>query len=207
MHGVNFIPAQIIKAQVQRTHLRGWITAIIVVAIALMIPLLMDATAKARAENLSEEHGQLVVALKQTQTRAVEIANETIRIKGQIERARALRSKRNWSSLIILIGSCLPPETWLATLRTDPDTPTGTGEFGPGRAFGKKGEKKATKTVTIEAPRKLLIVGYAVDNDSPYEFIKKLKETKVFSKITLLHSRRDPGKQQSNVGFEVMCEW
>ena len=61
--------------------------------------------------------------------------------------------------------------------------------------------------VTIEAPRKLRIAGYAPVAAHPYDIVSSLKETDVFASVALERSEREPVLDGSYFRFELVCEW
>ncbi len=208
MSGLNLIPAGVLAARARRRHLQAWSTAIGTALCALALPLIMDWTNRARAGEMETVSENLISELQQLRTQHREATTQATLLQGQIERAKALRSKRAWSAMLGLVGSCLPDSAWLTLIATDPPTPAAGGL--PGRTLGRgkaESESADKQTVTIDAPRRLKVRGYTENHEEIYEFMRLLKGAGVFSEVTLIRSGIEhPGKQPA-VGFEVICEW
>jgi len=208
MSRFNFIPSSVLAARAKRRHLQTWSTAIGGAICALMLPLILDWTNRARAAEMEAVSENLASELRQRHTEHREATSQAALLQGQIERAKALRSKRAWSAMLGLVGSCLPDSAWLTLIATDPPTPVGGGPSGRTLGRGKAGGESTNKqTVTIDAPRRLRIRGYAENHEEIYEFMRFLKDADAFNDVTLIRSGIEhPGKQPA-VGFEVICEW
>ena len=122
----------------------------------------------------------------------------------QIERAKALKSKRAWSGMLAMVSQCMAPGSWLTSIATDPPKPPG----GKARSRGTDGKKEeggqTQRLVTIEAPRKLRIAGYAPAAAHPYDIVTSLKATDAFASVALERSVREPVLDGSYFRFELV---
>jgi hypothetical protein len=68
-------------------------------------------------------------------------------------------------------------------------------------------EQGDAEAVTIDAPRKMRLAGYATDAAEPHRFVANLKDTAIFSHIALERSQREPKLDGYYFFFELVCEW
>lgn len=215
MLSMNLIPQTLQRARARRRRFKRWALSIVTAAAVLTVPLVVDRFRAAEAARLRAQNVQLQtqVATSQAQLRTLTAqANQTL---VQLQRAEALRSKRAWSALLGLVARRIPPGCWLTSIATDPAVP---GE-GPGfrsvrRAAGKslrhanrKGDEEPDSPVTIDAPRKIRMTGYAADAAEPHQFVTNLKKAAVFAEVTLETASREPMLDGSYYRFELVCEW
>jgi len=222
MVAVNLIPDSVQAAQVRRRHFKRWAACLIVTTGVAVVPVGAHWVQHLRMDELHAQSDKLqtdlAVARAELKT-ATAAANDSFL---RIERAKALRSKRAWSNMLALIGSCLPKDCWLTSIATDPEVPsaaplarqsTPPPSATPGTDLtassllkgGKGGSEPAV--VTIDAPRKLRMTGAATDATQPLDFVTKLKESQVFRAVTLERSLRENSGEESNFRFELICEW
>ena len=95
---------------------------------------------------------------------------------------------------------------WLTSIATDPGAPTGAASKSRPSSDGDE-EQDGSITVTIDAPRKMRLAGYATDAAEPYRFVANLKDTEVFSWIALERSQREAKLNGYYFLFELVCEW
>lgn len=206
MVSVNLIPATVQATRARQRHLKLWGVMVMASAALLSVPLGMDWYQSARAVELRRMDESLQDRLVNTRAdlrTQTATANELLL---QLNRAKALRSKRAWSGLIGLVGRCMPRGCWLTSIATDPGAPVG----GPHRRQASTSEglgQDGEATVTIEAPRKIRLAGYASDAAEPHIFVASLKATEVFSQVTLERSQREPVLDGYYFLFELVCEW
>ena len=74
-------------------------------------------------------------------------------------------------------------------------------------AVKSKAEQDSKRAITIDAPRRLKIAGYAPDSARPYLFVENLKRTDAFEAVRLDSSQREPVLDGSYYHFELVCEW
>jgi len=215
MTSVNLIPEAVLVAQVRRRHAKGWSLLVLAAGGLSAIPTLLDWSRQAHAAELRGESARLQRELESTRTQLRTTSEEATRVFLEVERANALRSKRAWSAMFALIVSCLPSDCWLASIATDPESPPGGAQ--PPRPAGVKPKSGAgeRETVTIEAPRKLRMIGYAENDRQSLAFVSNLKESRVFQNVLLERTIRAPDVASGQAGaqggviyqFEVVCEW
>ena len=207
MIGVNLIPAPILATRAAKRHLKGWCLVVVVALAANAVPLVADVLSTARAAELRHERDGLSQEVAQARQEADATTAEAAESLARLERAKALRSKRAWSAMFALIGGCLPDEAWLTSIATDPPAPTEATRTR--RSLGKRpqDEGKAPDTITIDAPRKLEILGYVRDHALLYTFMSSLKSTGIFTAVELIRSGEQRVGEDTAVGFELTCEW
>lgn len=205
----NLMPPDLLREQAMRKHRNAWLVAISCSAILVSIPLVIEWSDAAKLKELGLERTEMrrEQALVRAQLEAA--TAEANQLFAELERAKALRSKRAWSALVALIGTSLPEGAWLQSIATDPAAPAG----GSARRVSvatksvKAGPLGEKNTVAIDAPRRIRIKGYSLDHDRIYEFMSRMTNTAVFSKVELVSSGVEPAGGERAVGYELLCEW
>jgi len=207
---LNLLPESVQAAQAQRRHVKRWALILAAAAVAGTIPAGAHWMQHVQIEELGAQseklQSDLAAARVELRTATAEANDAFLRL----ERAKALRSKRAWSGMLALIGSCLPKQCWLTSIATDPEVPPAgpvvRSPLPPAATPGAAAPEKPA-VVTIEAPRKLRITGEALDSADPLSFVAKLKESQVFRDVILERSLRERPEQESQFRFELICEW
>ena len=210
MVAVNLIPENVQASQVRRRHFKWWAACLIVTTGVAAIPVGAHWLQHHRMDELRAQSDKLqtdLAAARAELKTATAAANDSFL---RIERAKALRTKRAWSDMLALVGSCLPKDCWLTSIATDPNVPpaapparkTPPPSVIPGTPTPEKPE-----VVIIDAPRKLRMTGEATDATQPLSFVTSLKESQVFKEVTLERSLRENTEDDSNFRFELICEW
>lgn len=209
MSRVNFIPSSMLGARRRRDHLRRWAAAAIAAACTTIVPLVLNEIGRAQAGELRDKQVETASALSKARKEVEADKLENTKLQGRIDRARALRTKRAWSAMFVMIGNCLPRGAWLSSIATDPAAPSsgGSAALRPARGKGKQPEKPAAETVRIEAPQQLVLNGFAAEHAHLYAFISNLKGTDVFSDVKLLRSGAEESADREVVGFTLTCAW
>ncbi len=208
---LNLLPEGVQAAQARRRHVKRWALILAVTAVAGTVPAGAHWMRHVQIEELGAQseklQSDLTAARVELRTATAEANDAFLRL----ERAKALRSKRAWSGMLALIGSCLPKQCRLTSLATDPEVPPAAAPVArspvpPAATPGAAAPEKPA-VVTIEAPRKLRITGEALDSADPLSFVAKLKESQVFRDVILERSLRERPEQESQFRFELICEW
>ena len=173
----------------------------------LALPVGLDAINRVRARELRGKEQSVLAELQTTRAEVRTVAAEATRLRGQVDRATALRAKRAWSNMFLMLGTCMSDHVWLTYVGTDPVTPTGEQSAMPDRSAAAPTGEKDAPVVMIEAPRKLVLRGYAADHPELYAFMTQLKRTDVFTKVMLMRSAAEPVLDGQAVAFELVCEW
>lgn len=208
MIGVNLIPEQQRYARVRRRHLTRWIVVAAVLAGCGAVPLTMGLADAAAAVSLRSETKANQSRLEAARKHLVEVTARMTEVRAQIERAAALRGKRPWSALIAMIGRVMPADVWLTGWQTDPAQPGA----GTGFALGQRPGETAATRIVIDAPRTLIMTGYAGSQDSLYQLMSGLKATGVLTRVTLRSTVRCEMFQGRPIDFdlfrfELECGW
>ncbi len=212
MIGVDLIPSQHRLARQRRRHLARWGVAIGAVAACGAIPITLGLSKHARAMELGVEEKSNQAQLASARKELALLTRQSNEIRRQIERASALRGKRSWSALIAMIGRVAPQEVWLTAFATDPVQPGGNSRRGRVLGGGAKENAAAADHVTIDAPRRLILQGYAANHAALYQLMGGLKNTGVFSSVTLRDAARENVWRGVQLTFELFrfeltCEW
>jgi len=207
---LNLLPESVQAAQARRRHVKRWALILAAATVAGTVPAGAHWMQHLQIEELGAQseklQSDLAAARVELRTATAEANDAFLRL----ERAKALRSKRAWSGMLALIGSCLPKQCWLTSIATDPEVPPAgpvvRSPLPPAATPGAAAPEKPA-VVTIEAPRKLRISGEALDSADPLSFVAKLKESQVFRDVILERSLREGPEQESQFRFELICEW
>jgi Tfp pilus assembly protein PilN len=207
MIGVNLIPVTMQLRQTLRQRLWGWALCNAAVGVAVVLPSALEWFNRAQADELRSRSLEVQEALSTAQAELRAVRDEADGLHLQLQRADALRSKRAWSGLLGLIAKNLPEGSWLTRLATDPASPHGASRGRPARAGPSGPQPDRPEVVTIEAPRKLRLVGFASTAGEPLTLVTNLKQTEVFSRVALEQSQLDRAHERAVFRFEVVCEW
>jgi Tfp pilus assembly protein PilN len=210
----NLIPPATRLARRRRDHARRWIAAIVAAILLDCIPVASHWWSQREAEGLNGQLTNLVSEISTLRNDTKRLNSTAAELHAQIERAKALRSKRAWSRMLSLVANALPKPCWLITFATEPESPEGAApqrkEPTPNPASsgegGKSGEPVAP-IVVIEAPRRLKLSGMAREATQPLVFVSALRETGVFKSVALERSLRGNGSDSEVFQFELVCEW
>jgi len=210
----NLIPPATRHARRRRHHVLRWMAAIVAAALLDCIPLASQWWSRREAERLGGQLTSLMSEIRTLRDDTKRLNSAAAELHAQIERAKALRSKRAWSGMLSLVANALPRPCWLTTFATEPEAPEGAApqrkEPPPNPAStgegGKSGEPVA-QIVVIEAPRRLKLSGMAREATQPLVFVSALRETGVFKSVALERSLRGSGSDSEVFQFELVCEW
>ncbi len=207
MTTVNFIPLARRIARTRRRHMKAWAVAATVAAAILAVPTVRQGMQRAEAAHLRTHYDQELAQLQALKIEVRAASDQATNARIRLERAANLRAKRNWSGMVALIAKCLPEGCWLTSLRTDPAAPGAAAASRRRTPLGNDKESDASKTVTIDAPRKLRIAGYAAAAAEPHAFVAELKNAGVFARVELEHVMREAVLDGSYFRFQLVCEW
>lgn len=206
MVGIDLIPQSARFARARRRHVKAWASALGAAAALLAVPLVIAWSQHADIVRLRRRADELQSGLAVARGKLRTLTATAKATLTRLDRAKALRSKRAWSSILAVIDERMTPGSWLTSIATDPKSPSARG--GSSRKRRTRGKEQESKTsVTIEAPRKLRIAGYATAAGEPHQLVRNLKSSGIFTAVTLEDSRREPALDASYYRFEVVCEW
>ncbi len=203
---INLIPAHILARQLRRHHLRRWLAPLATASIGVAVMLWMTLSQQAEASELEAQTQQLVSQVALSQQQLNQARTKSLQLQEQKRRADALRRKRAWSRVLALIGQSLPKSAWLTSVSTDPTTPSIVRRTQSARIQADQNQK-LIEVVTIDAARKLRILGYTAQPGEPHELVGRLKTSGIFESVSLIHSRRQDVFDGSYFQFEVLCAW
>ena len=209
MVSINLIPEAVQRTQKWHRHLAIWTVMVLGALVMLTLPLAMGWIRQSEENRLSRQNDLMQSGLfaERTRLRSLEFSAKDALLC--LERAKALRSKRAWSSVVSAIAEELPAGCWLTSIASDPSVPPPASKRADTAPVKKASTKKATtpSAVTIDAPRKILLTGYATEPSEPYQFVINLKETGLFLDVAMVTSRREPVLDSSYFRFELTCDW
>jgi hypothetical protein len=207
---INLIPAEVHRAAVRRSRLLCWAAIVALSGVLAAIPYSLSIVRENRFSKLREEVDSIDVQATNARNQLRLATGLAQQLYTDLERSRALRSKRAWSGMFALIASCLPPDCWLHSVATDPESP-GASAGRPTVVLASSGPRAAAEPVIIEAPRKLLLVGYSTSDSQPLVFVSNLRESNVFTQVALQKAMRAPFEKDASEAilhqFEIVCEW
>lgn len=190
--------------------MRRWAVAIAIALCPLALTMTMDWLQRADLRARLDEKTRAELQLVTVRERFKFATAEAEQLLAQIQRADALRSKRAWTDLLLLIGNAVPPNGWLTTISTEPAAPSGvtTNIIAPPPPTTTASAANVPRPpVTIESPRELRISGYTVAAAEPSEFVTGLRGSNVFDKVELTQVRQEPVHDGSYYRFDVVCKW
>ncbi len=202
---INLIPESEQRRRLQRARLRLWMIVLTSAAAILVIPIGLDWSRRANAMQLRAKIETLDTIRRQVQSECHVAEREVKETQAQIERADALRSKRAWSAMVTLIAANVPADVWLTAIATDPPRPAPSVVSRRVRTQTPPPEEE--ENLTIEAPTKIIIEGYAPRAAEPFTFIRNLQDTQVFDTVSLLRSSLEPLEDGPYFRFSLVCEW
>ncbi len=212
MISINLIPESIQLRQARRRQIQRWAVWSGAATLLVSVPLGLEWRHRGEADELDRQNIRLHQELStiQAELKVVTAAADDLFL--QIERADVLRSKRAWSAMLALIASAMPDQCWLASIATDPSAPSAASVHRQAVAGGAGARvdsrsRKPQQPITIDAPRKLRLTGYAANAGDPLVFVANLKDTRVFSRVALERSFREPTRYGSHFRFELVCQW
>ncbi|HEY3242101.1 MAG TPA: PilN domain-containing protein [Phycisphaerae bacterium] len=204
---VNLVPKVLRMQEARRRRTARWTLTALIAALLAGGTTLVTLDRQASAAELRAQQRSLQVSLTAVRGRLSDATETCRRLKSEIQRADALRSKRCWSGMLALLSRAMPAETWLTSISTEPPLPSGAG---PVRALLPSGATQPTtaQPITLSAPTSLILRGYALDHDALYAFISALKQSRVFSKVELVgKAGAEPMLKTTAVRFELSCTW
>ncbi len=216
MTSINLIPVEIRQAAARRSRLARWIVATSIAGVLALIPYSWNLSKQAQAAQAQQEIQHLEQEATGLRSQLRLATSKSQDLLSELERSRALRAKRAWSGMFALIARSLPADCWLLSVATDPETPSAAVIRPPiapvaSGAATAAGNPQQKETVTIEAPRKLRLIGYSTNDSQPLSFVSNLMESRTFSRVGLEKTLRAPAGQTAGdetlYQFEIVCEW
>lgn len=205
MVSINLLPPSLMRKRVVRRRVRTWSVLVACALGAGAIPVVMYQSARAQEDSLRARRESVDGDRSSLQRELAQWTRSIQSLHTQLARADALRSKRSWSTLLGMIGSCMPEGTWLTSLATDSP---GAIKARPGAKTGSTEKaENGDAAVRMEGATSLTLQGFAVDLDDLYAFMSRLKATNLFSEVALIRSGREPVLAGQAVRFELQCTW
>lgn len=125
MNDTNLIPMPLRIARGRRRRLKAWGLAVMAALLLLSTPIVFDQYLRVEASRLGTQNEKLAGVLTGLRQQLATLTVEADRSLLQLERAKALRSKRAWSAMFATIARSMPEGCWLTSIATDPSSPSG----------------------------------------------------------------------------------
>ena len=205
MAKVNLMSSKLRLTRRRSHRIRSWVTVVMLMSIAAAVPVSISAVQAARAAGIENDIVPVLDHLASAHQNLGSLKHRSAILSTQIDRADALRSKRRWSDLLVLLSRQLPNELWLTKV-TSREAKV---ESKPNTAATKTATGSATgpEVVHIDGPGGLEIRGFATSHEWIYEWIMRLKETSAFTRVELMESASEPVYRGEAVRFVLECEW
>lgn len=214
--GINLIPPAMALERHRKRCARLWAKVIVVGVLAVLASLSLDWQLQRVGAEVRASYDECNRQVESVRAAVRNLSTDTTKTTLLLERANALRAKRAWSGLIGLIVEKMPPGCRLKSVATDPPKSEGEqiipAQMAKIRATaGKESAGTATidanKTITVDAPRKLKLSGFADDPGLPLAFVAQLKGAGIFKDVTLARAQWQPSGNSPGLHFELVCEW
>lgn len=206
MININLIPQSVQHEHRRKTHLKRWVIASVCAMVLITLPWCYDWINQSKIESFTKDNQITSTLLQEAESQLQVLTQNVQEAEIKLQRAKSLRQKRAWSGLITLIAQALPAQSWVISIATIPEMPTGSTPRVV-RIVSQSTTASETPPVTMEVPRKLKLIGYAVDASEPMRFVANLKSFGVFNRVTLLRSYLEAVEDGKYFRFELICEW
>ena len=208
MIAVNLIPETVAHARRRRRRCRAWSLALLLAAGVCAVPVSVELSRHRRVQSLRDERQRVQADMEKTRDDLNRIGLEIQSLQAQKARADALRTKRPWTALFALLSRSLPDEMWLMSAATDPAAPPrGHHDRTAQTDQPEHGDHDEPEVVILEAPRRLVLDGYAIDYLSLLRFMSDLNRAEVFQTVSLTRAVDEPAFNATAVRFKIFCEW
>lgn len=220
--GINLVPSSVQIVHQRNRWIRFWCVAACLAFIVLGGALGYDWLETRRMSEMAVRLSQAQQEVEKLRGEVRTLAATAGQLQQRLERADALRAKRAWSGLLALIAEKLPPDCRLQSIATDPakppvdsiviapamqPAPGGQSLSGVATATTPAAQPPPARTVLLDAPRKLRLVGFAGDPARPVAFVSSLKESGAFTHVNLERAQWEPARKDAHFRFELVCEW
>jgi hypothetical protein len=209
MIGINLIDESVLVARRRVRRLQKWAMVIAAALVVASFPVGVEISRQHRLVGLRDEQNDANNKIQSAKAKLEKTRLEVAQLNVQIDRADALRTKRSWSRLLHLIERNLPDEMWMVAIATDPPVPP-SGVHDRTRLANSRSEgnnEGIAQVVTFEAPRAIVLEGYTLHHGSLYDFMARLKQTKVFNDVELTKASEEPVFASKAVRFKLTCRW
>jgi Tfp pilus assembly protein PilN len=206
MPSVNLMPPQAWARRCLRRRIRAWSAALVVALLFAKVALGLYATSAAKAAAVMSDAAPLTSEFERVRAQLAETAQACTALAKQIERADALRTKRDWAGLFAMVSERTPPTVWLTGLKSAGGDGRGSHRH-TAAAPSTDAAGEAEPLLLLEGPDQLRIEGYALELESLYDFMGALKSAKVFESVELSAAGREPMLRATAVRFIIVCDW
>ncbi|MDH3583145.1 MAG: PilN domain-containing protein [Phycisphaerae bacterium] len=222
---VNFVPAYRVEARKCRQRLRYWLTAVVSYAVmlgaaAVACNLLWGQADRAAAQEMKKLESHISLSDGQVTATRPQLSEASM----QLQASRAVSVQPDWSVLLALLGDVRGPEVVLNRCAV---FPAGAGQNGGERRTGRskadrfrmlRGGSGANTTSTPKAaePAKtdrvrpeaymVEIGGLGRSQADVYQFVLRLEQTRLFSRVKLVDTNRYPVGDEEAVAFRLHCQ-
>ena len=188
----------------RRRHRRFWTMAVACSLALGGLPGLVVLAREAQVRDMVEEFATLSERLdaNNQQLKALDEGNH--KLEEEIAAARALKAKRSWSALFGLVIENMPETIWLDMIQTEPPPPL----TNPDEVLAIKPPAGATAgRVTIDSPRRLVLMGFSSDYPAHLAYEQRLRESGFFSNVKSGNVKQVGDDTQRVYRCSIICEW
>ncbi|MEX0745547.1 MAG: PilN domain-containing protein [Phycisphaeraceae bacterium] len=194
MQAVNLIPDARRDARRSRRHARRWSVAGVIYALALVgiwliAQSIFGGADRALAEQLNDIDKQRASAAEQIRKLEPRLAEAQTTLAA----SRSVGSQPDWSLLLNLLAQQLGEEVLLTSCRLEPASATG-----PVAARPADGQPQQHYRVRL--------AGLGLSQRDVSDYLLRLEKTGLFSRVTLIDTRKEPFRDTLAVGFRMECE-
>jgi Tfp pilus assembly protein PilN len=182
--GVNLIPAPLLRQRTERRRARLGLHAtalylgLLLVAVFVLLAGRVPSTAHAAATDSALTAEQVTLLSQQVERAYADLAEARRRLKG----SRVLSERPDWSALLHLVAAAAGQDVVL------------------------RGFSLQTTGPVIDAQATLRLSGVAKDPWTVSSFVLRLEESRLFDRVTIESSGREPYGQTIATAFALRCE-
>ena len=209
MKSINLIPAPRRAARRRRAHLRRCTAACCAwAALSVAATVASHAVWHDRQPQSAERLAKVSQEMEQTERAIAHVRAKLASAQSTLRANQAITTQPDWSIVLALLGKQAKGDIVLKTCNVRPATGTRGVLVSPPRPDQRRPTARQTGDgpAQPEAPPYLLETsGLASSHAAANQFILRLEQTGLFSKVTLLETAREAFLDGNKVAFRVEC--
>ncbi|MBI1367842.1 MAG: hypothetical protein GC162_04225 [Planctomycetes bacterium] len=215
MTAINLIPTYRIVSRQRRKRLRGWVTALTVYTLLLLLACAAARVVWGQSDRaLSGEVADLEATIKKTNADLAALKPQLAEAQLQLEASLAVAVQPDWSVMLALLGKERGQSVVLDRISikpVEPVKPVATapenGRLGAAVSAAPEGSSKKDKEKDTRKPMNFAveITGLGREQTDVSQFVLRLEQTGLFRRVQLLDTARYPFGQGMAVSFHLMC--
>lgn len=208
MNRINLIPAPRLAERRRRQHLRYCVAGcaawgMLSLAAACMAHAVWRPGDPEAARRLAEVNQEV----QQTERASTALRAKLAAAQSTLRANQAIACQPDWSILLGLLGQQVGDRVVLKSCNVRPSTARAAAQA-PRRAEPRRvaARPEPQSAAALEAPPFVLEAsGIAVDHASANEFVLRLEQTGLFSRVSLLDTAREPFFDKNAIAFRLEC--